>query len=310
MTLTGIQLAEPLQPGSRAWLDTYSASQVAAIMGWSNWDTPRSIADKKLGVIPPQEQTVDQSRGHYWEPHIRQWVIDANPTWTVEETSTWRHNEREWQTADPDGMIFLPDGTPEGLEEKTDANLHTWGDQPPIGYQCQATWQMDTIGTRRTHIAACGPFELFHRRPKMFVIDYNPRFAAMLRERVMAFDRNLRGGILPAPDHTHKADREAMRYEHTSIVGTGKTDPGLEIPESLAVPFLEAARAATTVAEAKKTEASRLLQYLGDQKKAVYKGKTIATRVNGKGDNPPSLRAADGLADLATELLTDEKAVA
>ncbi|MBM4686461.1 hypothetical protein GS532_22610 [Rhodococcus hoagii] len=44
----------PRQP---EWLATYSASQVAAICGLSEWDTPRSIYDAKKGIVPPQPQT-------------------------------------------------------------------------------------------------------------------------------------------------------------------------------------------------------------------------------------------------------------
>ncbi|WP_275792667.1 YqaJ viral recombinase family protein [Prescottella equi] len=303
MNLTGIRLDVDLIPGSPEWLATYSASQVAAICGLSEWDTPRSIYDAKKGIVPAQPQTDVQGRGHQFEPLIRGWVAEQNPDWWVEETGTWAHRERTWQTANPDALIstgFLDDdAVVELLEIKTAADMHEWGEVPPIKYLVQCMWQMDVIGARRTHLAACGPFELFHRRPRMFVIDYNPREAAMLREKVLEFDAMLRAGIQPPANHDRECDRLAVRYGNTAIVD----DPGVEIPDELAELYLGPYAEAAAVEAAKKSGASRLLEFLGESKKATYRGTTIATRIAGRGDKPPTLRAANGLAEKAADLL-------
>lgn len=303
MSLTGFRLDVDLEPGSPEWLATYSASQVAAICGLSEWDTPRSIYDAKKGIVPPQPQTDVQGRGHEFEPLISGWVADQNPTWEVMETGTWAHRERTWQTANPDAIVVVgadgDDDITELLEIKTAADMHEWGDTPPIKYLVQCMWQMDVIGVRRTHLAACGPFELFHRRPKMFVIDYNPREAAMLREKVLEFDAKLRAGIQPAADHSRECDRLAVRYGNTAIVD----DPGVEIPDELAEIYLGPYAEKADVEARAKAGASRLLEFLGESKKATYRGMTIATRINGRGDKPPTLRASNGLAEKAADLL-------
>lgn len=300
MNLAGHRLEVDLIPGSPEWLATYSASQVAAICGLSEWDTPRSIYDAKKGIVPAQPQTDVQGRGHEFEPLIREWVARDNHEWQIEETGTWAHRERTWQTANPDGLIYLDEhGTMELLEIKTAADMHEWGEVPPIKYLVQCMWQMDVIGARRTHLAACGPFELFHRRPRMFVIEYNPREAGMLRERVLQFDEQLRAGIQPLANHDRECDRLAVRYGNTAIVD----DPGVEIPEDLAELYLAPYAEAAAVEAAKKSGASRLLEYLGESKKATYRGTTIATRIAGRGDKPPTLRAANGLAEKAADLL-------
>ncbi len=299
MSLTGIQLDEPLVPGSAEWLATYSASQVAAICGLSKWDDERSIHDKKRGTIPPQPQTVDQGRGHYWEPHIRNWVAEQNPEWEIETTSTWRHSIREWQTANPDAIATI-DGEFELLQIKTDQNIHLWGDVLPMEYRIQVMWEMDVTGAKRCHVAACGPFELFNRKPRMFVVDYDARDAAALRERVLEFDAALRAGIQPPANHDSEADRLAVRYASTVI-----DDIGVDIPDELAIPYLEAYAAADEIEAAKKRHASKLLEYLGNSKTARYgsDGVVIATRIPGRGDKPPTLRATNGLADKAADLL-------
>ncbi|NKR57478.1 hypothetical protein GS474_01245 [Rhodococcus hoagii] len=270
MSLTGIRLDVDLIPGSPEWLSTYSASQVAAICGLSEWDTPRSIYDAKKGIVPAQPQTDVQGRGHEFEPMIRGWVARDNHEWQIEESGTWAHRERTWQTANPDGLIYLDEhGTMELLEIKTAADMHEWGEVPPIKYLVQCMWQMDVIGARRTHLAACGPFELFHRRPRMFVIDYNPREAAMLREKVMEFDAMLRAGIQPPANHDRECDRLAVRYSNPAIVD----DPGVEIPDELAELYLGPYAEAAAVEAAKKSGASRLLEYLGSQRRPPTAGR-------------------------------------
>ena len=305
--LTGFKLPEPLAPGSAPWLAKWSASQIAAACGLSEWDTRRSLYDAKAGITPPKKTTDVMDRGHEFEPIIRNWVAEANPNWMVEDgtDTTWQHAIRDWQIATPDGLIHHEDGTIEILEVKTSQNLHEWDDLL-LTYKVQGMWLMDTIGARRVHFAVCGPFELFSRRPKMYTLDYNPAEAAALREKALELDTEIKLGIQPPADHTKECDRLAVRYAHTGFVD----DPGLEIPDELAVPYLEAFAAAADAEVQKKATASKLLEYMRSQKKATYRGVTIANRVNGKGDNPPSLRATNGLADKAPELLTERKAAA
>ncbi|SFA38149.1 putative phage-type endonuclease [Rhodococcoides kroppenstedtii] len=178
MTLTGTLLTTPLEPGSPEWLATYSASQVAAICGLSKWDTPRSIYDAKKGITPPNVQTDAMGRGHEFEPMIREWVATQNPTWGVLDAGCFTHHEKPTHTATPDAIIVTETGVWELLEIKTAEDLHTWGDTPPIYYLVQVMWQMYVTGAPRCHIAACGPFELFNRRPRIFTIERKPSAGA------------------------------------------------------------------------------------------------------------------------------------
>lgn len=299
-TLTGFRLDEPLDPGTAPWLAKWSASQIAAACGLSEWDTRRSLYDAKAGITPPKKTTDVMGRGHEFEPLIRNWVAEANPEWVVEDGTgiTWQHGIRDWQIATLDGLIHHPDGTIEILEVKTAQNHHEWDDLL-LTYKVQGMWQMDTIGARRVHFAVCGPFELFSRRPKMYVLDYDPAEAAMLREKALDLDTEIKLGIQPPADHTRECDRLAVRYAHTGFT----EDPGLEIPDEIGIPYLEAFAAAAEAEVQKKATASQLLEYMRSQKKATFRGVTIATRVNGKGGNPPSLRATNGLADKAADIL-------
>lgn len=300
MTLTGHQLDVDLDPGSPEWLQTVSASQIATIVGLSKWNSAHTLWHLKNGTRPPEKQTDAQGRGHEFEPLIFGWFAEANPDRRVTETGTWQHGIRTWQTANPDGLV----DDDEGLEIKTADDIRDWDNQVPPYYQCQGQWQMDTIGLKRITFAVCGPFELFHRKPKYFVLDYDPRRAAWLREEALRFMESLELGIEPDRDLRRDDDRLTMRWQNTEV-----RDEGLEIPDELAIPYL------TALAETKRIEGDKahwsaeLAAYLQDRKKATWRGTTLGAR---KKTTPPTFSAASGLADKAPELLnpTPEENVA
>ena len=303
MTLTGHSLVDDLEPGSPEWLQTVSASQIATIVGLTpkQWDTPFSLWMKKQGRMPAPEQTDAQGRGHEFEPLIFRWFEKAHPDWIVEQSGTWQHNHRSWQTANPDGLIKIPTAERHqwervGLEIKTAADLRDWSDGVPDYYQCQAQWQMDTIGYRRVIFAVCGPFELFDRRPKEYVIDYDPQAAARLREAAIRFTESLELDIAPDEDLTTEPDRLAIRFQHTAVID----NPPVDLPDEIAIPYL------TALAETKRIEGDKarwsaeVAKYLGDSKAAAWHGITLGTR---RKTDPPSFSAAKGIADKAPDLI-------
>ena len=289
------------------WLQTVSASQIATIVGLTpkQWETPFSLWMKKHGRMPAPEQTDAQGRGHEFEPLIRRWYADAHQELRVEETGTWQHSHRVWQTANPDALIY--DDTPAGpgrcvehpttlLEIKTAADLREWSDGVPDYYQCQAQWQMDVTGIRKVIFAVCGPFELFDRRPKEYEIQYDPQAAARLREAAIRFTESLELDIAPDEDLTTEPDRLAIRFQHTAVID----NPPVDLPDEIAIPYL------TALAETKRIEGDKarwsaeVAKYLGDSKAAAWHGVTLGTR---RRTDPPSFSAAKGIADRAPDLL-------
>lgn len=313
--LTGHRLDVDLDPGSPEWLATVSASQIATIAGLTppEWETAHSLWHKKAGTLPSKPQADAQGRGHEFEPLIRQWFAKAHAgEWIVAETGTWRHNLRDWQTANPDGLLIadstdlaFPNQEPTALLEiKTSADMRDWNDGIPPYYQAQAQWQMDVTGLRQVVFAVCGPFELFDRRPREIPLDYDPQAAARLRELALRFIQSLELGIEPDPDYTASPDRDALRWQHTAIVDT----PGLDIPDEIAVPYLEALTAEKAATAGKARWSAELAAFMGDRRKANWRGTTLGTRKNGVGDKPPSFSAAPKLADKASDLLNSQKA--
>ena len=294
------------EPGSAEWLMYITASKAATILGLApkKWGTKYSLYHQMRGTFPVQAENSSMSRGRIFEPIIANAFAAENPHLEVQRTGMWVHNDRTWQAATPDRLIVDANGEVSGLEVKTARDLREWGDSIPLHYLCQIQFQMDVIGYRRTYLAVCGAFEMFDLKPKVYVIDYDPGDAKLIRRLCQEFQSEVALGIEPNPNHASDADRLALRYANTSIVD----DPGVDVPAEIAVPYLEAFAAEAAVVLEKKRTGSVLLEYLGSSKKATFNGHTIASRVNSKG--APSIRATSGLAEKAPEILKPRKAEA
>lgn len=310
MTITAQRIT--LEPGSPEWLETVSASQISTILGVNPWQSAHTLWHLKKGTRPKDAETDVQNRGHQFEPLIAGWFTDAHPEWIVAETGAWRHVDRTWQTAAPDRLLIPDDGEllPEQeptalLEIKTAHDLNTWGDTPPDHYLAQCMWQMDCIGVHRTILAVCGPFELFDRRPREYVIDYQPGYADALRTTALAFLDTLDLDIEPDPDYRREDDRLTARWKHTAII-----DDSLDVPDEVAVPWLWALGEAKRIDGDKSAAAAELAAFVGDAKTVVWRGTTIGSRRKGRSGQPPTFSAAKGIADKAIDLLNSMEATA
>jgi len=275
-----------------------SASKISQLLGlcppeWGDRFTLWHEMKYQRHLTKPNDA---MARGHEFEPLIRQWFARDHPNWDVRETWTWAHKDREWQTADPDSEVWTEDGTLELNEIKVDKDLNNspeWGepgtDQIPLMYRAQVIWQMATIGARRTHVAACGPFEIFDRKPRYYVVDYDPQDAALILEHAEPFMQSLALGV--EPERVNPSDKTMMAVRHKN---TWIEDIPVELPDELAEPYVSTRGECQECRRAK--EASiRVLEFMGSAKRASYKGSTVAHRINGRKGAPPYLRAANNL---------------
>ncbi|MGO3325346.1 lambda-exonuclease family protein [Gordonia sp. (in: high G+C Gram-positive bacteria)] len=305
--MTGHLLADIREPGSREWLDAMTASKIAAVVGLSKHDTPHSLWHRMAGTTPREPQSRAQTRGHVYEPMIRGWVAELQPQWKVETTGTWQHATESWALASPDGLLHDDDGLLALLEIKTDRNYwQNWRTGVPTYYQAQCQWQMWVTGVGQCVVAACGPDELMDMKPELFTLDADPAVQQWLADEGRLFMDSLELGIEPVADYRREPDRIALRWKHTEIVD----DPGVSVPDELAIPFLTALVDYAIADEAKTVATADLAAFLGDSKKASWNGATLGTRKRGRGGGPPSFATAPKLADRAPELLhpTERKA--
>lgn len=276
-----------LEPGSPEWLRCISASKVAAILGLSRYESRFSLYHRMQGTIGPEPDDDLKRRGHYLEPAIRAWFADQHPEWTTETCGSFRHPDRDWQTASPDGLVYGPDFVA-GLECKSDADhADEWGapgtDQVPPAVRAQVMWQMDTTGTRRTHVAMISAYLEFRE----YVVDYDPDDAALILERCTEFRAELAGGI-PPPIDGHTQTYVVVRELHPGI-----DDETVELPWDVANGYRDALAAAKEATAAKQLVTNLVADLMGDARKAVdLDGRLVALRIPGRGDNPPFLRPA------------------
>jgi len=272
-----------LLPGSPEWRKTMSASKVAAVLGLSDYDSPRSLWNKMSGEDPGAGETDVTRRGHYLEPAIAAWFADKHPDWTITPAGMWRHPEHPWATATPDRHI-MPDAGFELLECKSTQKAGEFGtpgtDEIPVGYRCQVMWQMLVTGVRRVHVAMIGPWLDF----AAYVVDWDQAEADYLFAEAAAFMDSLPTGTHPCrpPSDGHRETLPSIRRAYMVV------DEPVEVDRAVADAYLAANADCKTAEETKRAAAAAMFDAMGSGKRATCEGQSIATIATGKGT--PSLR--------------------
>lgn len=261
------------------------ASEIAAVMGISPWDSPFSLWwHKHMGWETPDNP--EMMAGRRLEPVIADWFaeqfVDGNGEMSlmVRPAGLYRNADREWQLATPDRLLMLPvQGRPSVfrcgalLECKAAFSWEGWGyegtSEIPVHYRAQALWQMDTVGVDLVHVAA---FAGLHFR--RFLVRRDEKDLRAMRFAGERFMESLAEGEPPDVDG-HSATLSTLRRVHAFI-----EDREQEIPARVAANWL---RAKTFTARAKKVEARHsavLRSYLGTAKTAVCDGIRVASRTS------------------------------
>ena len=275
------------EPGSAEWLAARSSglggSEVAAVLGLSPWESRFGLWHRKKGLIPPTPDNDAMRRGRLLEAPVAEWFAAEHPEYRVRRTGTWASRRRRWQLATPDRLLtsFADRAL---LEIKTAHTADEWGeqgtDEVPIYYRCQVMWQLDVLGLSRAFVAVLSTGLEFRE----YVVEWNETEAEVLRSAAREFLDTVERDERPDID-AHSATYRAVRELHPEIDGTE-----VEITPALAERY-RAALAEYKRAEAvKQATTSEVLDALGTGRRAVVDGESIAIRVPGRGDAPPSLR--------------------
>lgn len=135
------------------------ASDVAAILGFSNWHSPWQVWAEKTGTWAPDDAPSEASDlGNDLEPWILQQAGERlGVTVGRSPHRLYAHPEHGWRMASPDGTTSTGTlveaktaglaggfGVPEGWSEDT----------VPLGYELQVRWQMHVTGRDQVVIAA------------------------------------------------------------------------------------------------------------------------------------------------------------
>ncbi|GAA1765738.1 lambda-exonuclease family protein [Streptomonospora arabica] len=257
-------------------------SDMAAVLGRSPWTSPYRLWHLKAGRVQEEPTTPEQARGHYLEDGIRRWWGDQNPEFEISTGGTYVHAERDYQLANPDGIV-LEGGEPVGiLEVKTDGqdDPDTWGksgtDEIPLYYRTQILWYLDALGLEVAHVAVLtARLEFRH-----YTVRYDADEAAALRFRAELFLDSLAFNAPPDFDGA-TSTYQTVRELHPAIDGTP-----VELTYAEAAAYCSAKHALEAAKERELYERSVLADRMGSAKKATYCGVTIGTRQSRGGGDP------------------------
>jgi putative phage-type endonuclease len=275
-----------LTPGTAAWDEAraglcITATEIAAVMGLSPWQSPFSLWHKKAGLpTPPFEMTPAIEWGTRLEDPVALKWQEEHPGFLAAPAGTWRNREREWQRATPDRLVYqqpagefeVPEKAVGLLEVKTSTFGDDWGptdsDEIPVHYRCQIQWQLDTLGLDVCHVALLvGGYDY-----REYTVAYDADDAKLLRKTAAAFLDTVRREERPPIDGADDT------YQTIRVQPDGLEDRDVEIPLEDAARY-EIAQQQMGLAKTELTAAKGvLLDHIGSGKRAVVGERRIAYR--------------------------------
>ena len=172
--------------------DGIGASEVAAILGLSPWETPFSLYLKKTHQVPPTEENDAMRRGHYLEDAVVQWWMHETGEQVIKASAAdiiYVHPEHPYMRVTPDRVVK---GRKKILEVKSTAIQ--MGETIPDYYLAQVTYQMYVTGIHQAELIYIQGGLTFGR----FIVEYDEEFANLIAERVTEFwNENVLGGKEP-----------------------------------------------------------------------------------------------------------------
>ena len=266
--------AAALEPGTAPWLRLMTSSKVAAILGVSPWDSPRSMWHKMRGELPKPDETKVQSRGHYLEPAILAWWRDQHDV-TEGYVDQRVFTLGDWAAATPDLYV---DGPTPGVgecivEAKSGRDLDEWGqpgtDEIPPYYLTQVFWELHVAQVEVCYVPVIGPFLEFAE----YVVRYDPEIGAALEARCQEFYRTLADDEPPALDG-HPATYDALRLLHRNL----DEHRTVEIAAGVAHDYVTALASRKAADAAERQAKATVLDLMGDARYAECSGVRVARR--------------------------------
>lgn len=282
-----------------------TASEIAAVMGLSKWDSPFSLYWKKVNGWATEDSDV-MSTGRHLEPSIADWwFAECDPLENVVpgRAGLYAHPERPWQLATPDRLIQLPcdwcDAAGERVDPRTGDYVdcqgcggtaaagppialleckwvaHSWDgwgeqdtDDIPVYYRAQCQWQLDVLGVDEVFVAALGPGGF-----RAYRVQRDETDLKLMRAAGAAFHQRLVEQDPPDLD-SHSATLGALKRLHPSV-GDGEVSVTADLAEEY-----RQARTAKKAAEVRVDACEVLIRAaLGSEfNRAVCNGKSVASR--------------------------------
>lgn len=278
------ELVGTFEPGSPEWhalrATGIGASEAAAVLGLSPWESPYSLWQRKAGRIGPMPESEEMTWGRYFEEGIARRFADQHPEMGVYTTGTWRSRDLAWQLVNPDRLADTDDGLIP-VEAKFAPYGREFGDSGtedvPLHYRAQVLQQCDVLDAPYGWLVAAVGADYREYR-----IDADPLDIAVLRERCGRFWASLptadnpigRPPAIDESDHTYRALKEL----HPDI-----DDVDHEIDPRLAGRIRDAQLGAKAAEDDLLQVKNELLDAMGRARRARHGGKSIASRYTSRG---------------------------
>ena len=179
------------------------ASDVAALIGMSDFASPMSVWTDKLGLAGPDEDNEVMEYGRRAEPMLTGY-FENRTGWTVtgqQERVEWPGNPVHRCTLDGRAM---DDGTVLGVVEYKTTGYEPWTEVPDA-YACQVQWQMHCDERDRAWFGV-----LHGRRFRTYEVARDDRAIAMLTEVADEFWERHVLAETPPPADAHRATADAL----------------------------------------------------------------------------------------------------
>lgn len=201
------------EDGTSEWhearADGIGGSEVSAILGLNEYESPYSLWAKKTGEVPilPVENWSVRFGKAFEDPILRLWAED-NPDYTVYRTGTYADGEDPFMRANPDALAQHEDGSWIVIEIKTSRN--SWTETPP-GYEAQVMHYMDILGIDKAVIVAVAGWNYYEDW-----IEYDDFVARAQRQAIKDFWKYVVESERPNFDGSD-ATYETVRRQHPEI---------------------------------------------------------------------------------------------
>lgn len=264
------------EPGSPEWNRLVTASKVAAIIGVSPYDSPRSMWHKMRGDVVDQASGPQLARGNYLEAGVLDWWQGQHPeAFLVEPQFYATRDDLPWAAATLDALAYdNVSREPLVVEVKTASRMDDWGapgtDQIPVHYLTQVYWQLAMCpGAKRAYVAVLGPFLEFSE----YIVERDDAIQADLVARCATFYASLTSDT-PPPLDDHVATIRTIRAMHPEV----ERGQVAYVAPDLAVEYLAACAAEKTATARARAAKAAIFNAAGKAQYVEANGVRIARR--------------------------------
>jgi len=264
--------------------DGVTASEIPAVLGISpeSWASPFNLFHRKKNGLGNEGDNLQKRIGHQLEDLIVDEFFARHLELVRLESGLYRHAEREWQLATPDGLAADCGDSPETyddyspiavVEAKTAGSYDGWGDEGtdeiPAHYRAQVLWQMDVLGVGVGYVPV---LFLPARKIREYVVEYHAEDCALMRKHAEDFMRRLAEDDEPPVDWTPATTR-TLKALHADL-----TDETVQVSRRLATRFRSAHRRLELADRAYRQAQNQLRHVMGSANRAAVDDEPLATR--------------------------------